>query len=34
MQKNMWQAFCGKYVKVGVFSTEIFLQSVFIHGIL
>ena len=23
MQENMWQAFCGKYVKVGVFLTEI-----------
>ena len=22
MQENMWQTFCGKYVKVGVFSTE------------
>ena len=32
MQENMWQAFCGKYVKVGVFSTEINFLAVHLYS--
>ena len=32
MQENMWQAFCGKYVKVGVFSTEINFLAVRLYS--